>query len=345
MDGEHVREVSEFALIQRLEQNLPELARTSPSLHLAIGDDCAVAGVTPGEMIVVTTDTLNDGVHFRMEWTNWENLGHKAIAVNLSDLAAMGAVPLMLTVSLALTGDELVHDLEQMYVGMGKLAASHQAVIAGGDITRSTGPMSITVTAIGETRRNRLLRRDEAQPHDLIWVTGTIGAAAAGLELEMLPDGDSRKRAATATGLRNALHCPAPRIKAGRILASLGARCAMDLSDGLAGDLYKILAASNVDAEISLPDLPIAAAVQALFRDRERDLALYGGEDYELLFTAPTSFSHQIREGFELIGVRASVIGQIRARSGDRARLVGVEAHGLRHEIEPRGYDHFRPES
>ena len=117
----------------------------------------------------------------------------------------------------------------------------------------------------------------------------------------------------------------------------------MDLSDGLAGDLSRILAASNVDAEISLPDLPIAAAVRALFRDDARDLALHGGEDYELLFTAPPSFSHQLREGFELIGIRASVIGQIRARAGDRPLLVGVEAHGLRHEIEPRGFDHFRP--
>ena len=343
MDGERVRDISEFDLIQRLDQSLPDRARVSPKLHLAIGDDCAVAGVTPGEMVVVTTDTLNDGVHFRLEWTTWENLGHKAVAVNLSDLAAMGAVPLLLTVSLALTGDELVCDLEQMYIGMGKLAASHQAVIAGGDITRSIGTFSMAVTAIGETHSKRLLRRDEAQPNDLIWVTGTIGAAAAGLELEMLPDSDPRKRAATAIGLRNALHCPDPRVKAGRVLASLGVRCAMDLSDGLAGDLSRILAASNVDAEISLPDLPIAAAVQALFRDDARDLALHGGEDYELLFTAPPSFSHQLREGFELIGIRASVIGQIRARAGDRPLLVGVEAHGLRHEIEPRGFDHFRP--
>ena len=143
MDGERVRDISEFDLIQRLDQSLPDRARGSPRLHLAIGDDCAVAGVTPGEMVVVTTDTLNDGVHFRLEWTTWENLGHKAVAVNLSDLAAMGAVPLLLTVSFALTGDELVCDLEQMYIGMGKLAASHQAVIAGGDITRSIGTFSM----------------------------------------------------------------------------------------------------------------------------------------------------------------------------------------------------------
>ena len=143
---------------------------------LAIGDDCAVAGLTPGEMMVVTSDTLNEGVHFRFDWTNWENLGHKAAAVNLSDLAAMGASPILLTVSLALSGDERVSDLEAMYLGMGKLVGGHHAVIAGGDITRCTGPISIAVTAIGETRGKRLLRRDAARPHDLIWVTGTIGA-------------------------------------------------------------------------------------------------------------------------------------------------------------------------
>jgi thiamine-monophosphate kinase len=342
MHGAHVRDISEFALIQRLTQALPERARESPKLLLAIGDDCAVAGLTSGEMMVVSTDTLNEGVHFRFDWTSWESLGHKVVAVNLSDLAAMGASPILLTVSLALTGNERVSDLESMYRSMGTLAAAHHAVIAGGDITRCTGPISISVTAIGETRGKRLLRRDAAKPHDLIWVTGTIGAAAAGLELELLPDGDPRKSAATAAQLRNALHCPSPRIKSGRVVASLGIRCAMDLSDGLAGDLQKILEASDVDAEVSLADLPIASAVQALFRDRARDLALHGGEDYELLFTAAPSFTNQIREGFELIGIRATVIGQIRSRSGPEPRIIGVEPHGVREDIVPRGFDHFR---
>ena len=297
----------------------------------------------PARLIVVTTDTLNEDVHFRLDWTTWENLGHKAVAVNLSDLAAMGAIPLMLTVSSALTGDELVHDLEQMYIGWETCRFASGGHRGGRRHHTVERPRSILVTAIGETRRKRLLRR-RRQTAGPDRVTGTIGAAAAGLELGCCRTA-TQEAGRTATGLRNALHCPAPRVKAGRILASLGTRCAMDLSDGLAGDLHKILEASNVDAEISLADLPIASAVLALFRDNARDLALHGGEDYELLFTAPLSFNHQIREGFELIGVRASVIGQIRPRSGGRPRLVGAEAHGLRREIELRRSQHFRHDS
>jgi thiamine-monophosphate kinase len=342
MSWERVRDISEFELIERLRRALPERAQTSQRLQVPIGDDAAVASVSPGEMMVVTSDTLNDGVHFRFDWTNWENLGHKAIAVNLSDLAGMGAVPIVVTVSLAVNGDEMVSDLERFYLGMGRLAASNQAVVAGGDITRTTGPLSIAVTAIGETRGKRVLRRNAATPNDLIWVTGTIGAAAAGLELEWLPSGDPRKSAATAAGLRNALHCPIPRCLAGRTIASKGVRCGMDLSDGLSGDLHKILTASDVDAELSLQELPIPAAVHSLFRDQAIDLALHGGEDYELLFTAPASFTNQIREGFELIGVRSTVIGRIRDRSGIEPQLVGIGAHGDRHVIIPRGYDHFR---
>jgi thiamine-monophosphate kinase len=341
IDNVRVRDVSEFELIRRLMMALPLRARESHRILLSIGDDAAVASISPAEMLVVTTDTLTEGVHFRLDWTSWENLGHKAIAVNLSDIAGMGATPLLLTVSLALTGDELVRDLESMYRGMGKVAMSNHAVIAGGDVTRTPGPLSVSVTAIGETRRKQLMRRDGAQPNDLIWVTGTIGAAAAGLELELMPDEDMRKRASTANALTNALHCPTPRCSAGQTLAAIGVRCGMDVSDGLAGDLQKILVASDVDAELSLADLPIAASVRALFRDRELDLALHGGDDYELLFTAPPSFSSQIRDGFELIGVRTTIIGQIHRRSGAHPRIVGMSPHGVRRTIAPSGFDHF----
>jgi len=341
MERQRVRDIGEFELIERLMLALPQRARSSSRILLAIGDDAAVASISPAEMLVVTTDTLNEGVHFRLGWTTWENLGHKAIAVNLSDLAGMGALPVLLTVSLAVTGDELVSDLEAMYLGMGKLVMSNQTVIAGGDVTRTPGPLSVTVTAIGETRRKRLLRRDGAHPNDLIWVTGTIGAAAAGLELELMADGDPRKGAYTANALRNALHCPTPRCSSGQTLAAIGVRCGMDLSDGLAGDLHKILVASDVDAELSLADLPIAASVRALFPEQALELALHGGDDYELLFTAPESFSSQIRDGFELIGVRTTIIGQVHGRTGATPRIVGMSPHGHRQIIEPRGFDHF----
>jgi thiamine-monophosphate kinase len=339
--SQRVREISEFDLIGRLASALQETARQSPRIIAPIGDDGAVCAITPGEHVVVTTDTLNQHVHFRLDWTTWEDLGHKAIAVNLSDLAGMGALPLMVTVSLALNGNERVSDLEAMYRGMGKIAATYQTVVAGGDVTRSDGPLSIAVTAIGESRGKRLLRRDAARPGDLIWVTGHIGAAAAGLELELMPDSDPRKWAATAPALKRALHCPLPRWKSGRTLASIGVECGMDLSDGLSGDLHKILAASGVDAEILIGDLPIAAATLALFRDRATVLALHGGEDYELLFTAPERLGPAIMQGLDLIGVRATVIGQIQPAAGAVPRLIGVEPQGGRVQIHPHGFDHF----
>lgn len=336
-----VRDISEFELIRRLTQALPERARQSPRLELAIGDDAAAASISAGELMVISADTLTDGVHYRTDWSSWESIGHKSLAVNLSDLAAMGATPILATVCLSLTGDEYVGDLERMYVGMGNCAIASRCVVAGGDITRTPGPLSISVTAIGETRNRRLLRRDSANVLDLIWVTGAIGAAAAGLELEMLPAEDSRKRAATAQVLTAALHHPMPRTAAGQYLARMGVRCAMDLSDGLSGDLYKILVASDVDAELTIADLPIPASVFALFREQASSLALYGGDDFELLFTAPQSASVQIQEGLELLGIRATAIGQIRARSGPSPSLFGVEPHGKRSLLQPRGFDHF----
>ena len=341
MSAERVADISEFQLIGRLQSVLPERALRSDRLDIGIGDDAAVAKLSPGEQLVVSTDTLNEGVHFRFDWTSWRRLGHKALAVNLSDLAAMGATPLIATVSLALTGDELIADLEEMYRGMGQYAASNQTVIAGGDITRTTGPLSIAVTAIGETRNRRLLRRSAAQPNDLIWVTGTIGAAAAGLQLELLDSSDPRKHAATADSLRGALHEPLPRLNAGRALAAMGVRCAMDLSDGLTGDLYKILTSSHVDAELSLWEISVLAAVTGLFGSGAIDLALYGGEDYELLFTSPHFMANEISEGLELIGIHATVIGQIRSQFGAQPRITGIERHGKRHILVPRGFDHF----
>jgi thiamine-monophosphate kinase len=341
MSAQLVRDISEFDLINQLETVLPSSVRTAPNIILGIGDDAAVATINPGQNLVITTDTLNSGVHFRLDWTTWRDLGYKALAVNLSDLAAMGATPVMATFSLSLSGDERVDDLLDLYRGAGQCAESGRVVIAGGDITRTESDLSITVTALGETRGGRYMTRRAAIPGDSIWVTGEIGAAAAGLELLLMPDDDPRKHAATSDILRSALHLPVARVSAGRTLAAFGVRCCMDLSDGLTADLTKILVASNVDAEINLADLPIPAAMTALFRDEALDLALSGGEDYELLFTAPDWLSAQISEGLELIGVRATVIGSILPRLGPQPRIIGVQRHGARSILRPGGFDHF----
>ena len=341
MNDLRVSDIGEFELIAQLRDALPEAARSGSRVPLAIGDDAAVAQISPGEQMVVSSDTLNEGVHFRLDWTSWGDLGHKALAVNLSDLAAMGASPVLATVNLGLTGTELVAHLEELYRGIGLLAVVTGTVIAGGDVTRSPAGLSITVTVIGETVGAAVMRRDAGRPGDEIWVTGTIGAAAAGLHLLHLAEDDPRRTATTADLLIQALHRPEPRLDAGRALLRAGVRCAMDLSDRLAGDLHKIMAASGVDAEIDLDRLPLAAAVLALAREETTQLALTGGDDYELLFAAPATLSDAIVRALQAVSVSGAMIGRLISQVGAGPTLTGISGNRQRQVIGPTSFDHF----
>ncbi|MCA9880064.1 MAG: thiamine-phosphate kinase, partial [Thermomicrobiales bacterium] len=281
MDERRVSDIGEFGLIALLAAALPPDVRQSEALQLGIGDDAAVWQPSPGATVVITTDSLVEEIHFRLDWTDWESLGHKALAVNISDLAAMGATPKLAVVTLGLRGSERVADLVALYAGMGDVAHRYGLVIAGGDIVRSPHGLALHITALGELLGGERLTRSGAQPGDIIAVTGTLGASAAGLQL--LADADARRRAATADLLVQAHLRPEPRVALGQMLREQGATAAMDLSDGLLGDLPKILAASGVAAEIDLRDVPVAAAVRALFPEQWLTFATRGGEDYELL--------------------------------------------------------------
>lgn len=338
--AKRVRDISEFELIRRLQQALPNAVRSNQAIPLGIGDDCALWTPPAREAILVTTDSLIDTIHFRIGWTSWRDLGWKALAVNISDIAAMGGKPRVATVSLALTGDELVSDLELLYRGMGKIATEEEMVLAGGDIVRTPRDFGIHVTVLGNTRHGRFLTRSGAKPSDLICVTGTLGAAAAGLALLDLPAGDARRNATTASLLIEAHTCPRPRVQAGRLALQHGATAAMDLSDGLFGDLPKILVASGVDATIELAALPIAAAVRSLFPDRWLELATRGGEDYELLLTIPPDRFDRLRYAIDAIGQTLTEIGRI-DRKTDHPTLY---AHTLDDDstvITGGAFDHF----
>jgi thiamine-monophosphate kinase len=337
-----VRDIGEFGLIETLRDVLsPEVAR-GPGLKVGIGDDAAIWTPTLGESAVVTTDSLIERVHFRLEWTDWRSLGHKALAVSLSDLAAMGARPRLAFVSLALTGDELVSNLEKLYRGMDALAAPHEVVIAGGDVVSSPEGISIHVTVIGETRSGRALLRSGARAGDLLCVSGTIGAAAAGLRI--LQEGVEGPRAGSTTAeLLIAAHLrPQPRIALGKLLLETGATSAMDLSDGLLGDLPKILDVSGVGARVALAKLPVAAAVRALFPENWIELATRGGEDYELLFTLPPQSFDRLKTQAEAIDATTTVIGEIieRPADGSPLRVIGVDGHEL--GLELGAFDHFQ---
>ncbi len=341
MTDETVREIGELGLIERIRQALPAAVARSANLVLGIGDDTAVWTPPAGEQLLITTDALIEGVHFDLAWDNWEGLGWKSLAVNISDIAAMGGEPALAEISLGLPPDTAVDDVLDFYRGMAEAARIFGVVIGGGDVVGSPKAVAIGVTVIGHTRGGRFLSRSGARAGDVIAVSGTLGAAAAGLELLQLSEDDARRDSASAESLINALLGPAPRVALGQQLLQLGATSAMDLSDGLLGDLPKLLDASNVAADIRAGDIPVAAAVRALFPETWQDLALRGGEDYELLFTAPPRAMDPIETAAEQLDQTITTIGSIRARGDSPHRLSIVLNNGERVPAETGAFDHF----
>jgi thiamine-monophosphate kinase len=336
--AQRVMDIGEFALIERLRAALPAAATTLRDAGLGIGDDAAVWRPPADQDLVITTDALVEGIHFRLDWMDWRSLGHKMLAVNLSDIAAMGAAPQLATVVLGLTGNELVEDLEDLYRGAGELAAAHDVVIAGGDIVRSPTVVLLSVTAIGTVAKGLAVDRAGAQPGDLILVSGTLGASAAGLALLEAGNDDS----ASGLLLQGAHLRPQPRIAVGAIMEAAGVTAAMDLSDGLLGDLPKILEASGVSAIIETDCIPVLPAVRALFPDRWLELAMGGGEDYELLMTMPPDRFEVFRSMARDVGATITPVGEVVAGETGKVRVL-LAGHEM--ERSTGAFDHFHPPS
>jgi thiamine-monophosphate kinase len=336
-----VSDVGEFGVIDDLRSALPIEVIEHDSLLYGIGDDAAVWRPTPGAALVVTTDSLVEGIHFRLDWTDWASLGHKTLAVNLSDLAAMGATPRLAVLTLGLRGDERVSDLRALYNGLGALAARSGTLIAGGDIVRSPTALTLHVTAFGEVVENRVLTRSGARPGDVIGVSGTLGAAAAGLRLLDEGPGSVRRDAATAATLIDAHLRPEPRLALGARLHGWGATAAMDLSDGLLGDLPKILAASDVGARVDGTLIPVASAILSLFPDDWLQLATQGGEDYELLFTAPALAFATIEQEGAALGITITAVGTVISPTAGEPRLALRDADGQERAVADGAFDHF----
>lgn len=309
----------EFELIRR---HFSRLAPDAPGLRLGIGDDCALVEVPPAHELAVTTDTLVAGRHFPPSTAPFD-IGWKALAVNLSDLAAMGAEARWFTLALTLPSADPVW-LEGFADGLRVLARQCGVALIGGDTTR--GPLSITVTAMGVVPAGAALRRSGARPGDRICVTGTLGDAALALRLLDAPG--------LPAALRERLDRPQPRLAAGIALRGL-ATAALDLSDGLAGDLGHILSASGVGAEISLQALPASAWFKGLASDAERfEWMLRGGDDYELCVCLPPE---AVPEARARLDVPFTEIGSIVAEPG----LFAVDGTGARQLLDAVGYLHF----
>ena len=312
---------AEFDLIDRIRAR----ARQHGDVVLGIGDDAALLQVPPGMQLAVTADTLNAGVHFP-EATAPADIGWKSLAVNLSDLAAMGATPAWCTLSLSLPEAEGSW-VDAFLDGFLELADRHAIALIGGDTTR--GPLSISVTAMGLLETGSALRRDGARAGDDLWVTGTLGDAAAALEALL----DGRE---TSAFLRKRLDRPTPHVGAGRRLSGLAHSC-IDLSDGLLADLGHVCERSGMGAEIELGKLPASIDLASLDPGDRVRWQTSGGDDYELCFTASPRNRESIVQALDFTDVSATRIGRIVAGQGVKA----FDAEGREWQPVRSGYEHF----
>jgi thiamine-monophosphate kinase len=327
-------ELGEFGLIARLTADIG----TRSDVVLGVGDDAAVLDLGGEALLVATVDALVEGRHFLREVATPEQIGHRALAVNLSDIAAMGAEPLWALVSLLVPPQLPVEVLDGVYAGFRALAGRFGVALVGGNVAATDGPLAIDVTLLGRVPRGRVLTRAGGQPGDLLLVTGTLGAAAAGVLSSTPPAGLARDVLLRA---RQAQLEPQPRVDEGRALAEAGVVTAMlDASDGLAADLGHLCEQSGVGAELEAESIPVdpaaTATAAALGRDA-LDLALAGGEDYELLFSVHPGNEARAIDVVREVGGTARVIGRLVAESGLRLRY----ADGRVAQLAPRGWDHL----
>ncbi len=316
--------LTEFGLIERF------FHRPAGNAVLGVGDDAALLAPSPGAELVVSSDMLVAGRHFLPD-TDPFLLGHKALAVNLSDLAAMGAVPRWATLALALPQVDEVW-LEAFSRGFFALAERFGVSLVGGDTTR--GPLNLCVTILGEAPAGRALRRSAARPGDMVWVSGDLGGAALGVAHLT---GELRLDPADAALCLARLYRPEPRVMLGGLLACL-AHAAIDVSDGLLADLGHILERSGVGAEIELDRLPAHPVLAGRRADPVvRRCLLAGGDDYELCFTAPSQRSATILAAAREAGVPVAAIGAITESPGLRL----LDGEGAVMEVRERGFDHF----
>jgi thiamine-monophosphate kinase len=315
---------SEFELIAR------HFTRPAANAVLGVGDDCALVDITNGMDLAVSVDTMVSGTHFFPD-VDPENLGHKALAVNLSDMAAMGAMPYW--TMLALTLPTVDHPwLAAFAKGFFDLAAEYNVSLIGGDTTR--GPLTITVTIMGEVPAGAALRRNSAKAGNDIWVSGNLGDAALAVAHRhgrvVLSEDDYHDAVMR-------LYEPTPRVALGQALRGL-ATSAIDISDGLLADLGHICRLSGVGATVDLASIPVSA-IGAKHFSSEVSLAaiVAGGDDYELCFTAPANSRESIAELTDVLGIPLTRIGQVKRGKG--VSLLGTDGKPVK--IDGRGYDHF----
>ena len=347
-----ISDLGEFGLIRKIKQ---QSKGRSPSTLIGIGDDAAALSISPSKTLLTTTDMLLEGVHFDLSYNDFYSLGWKSAAVNLSDIAAMGGVPRFCLTALGIPSSISVEQIKEFYKGFHALCRKYNVDLVGGDTCRSEKGLVISVTALGEVEKKKMLTRAGAQPGDLIFVTGTLGDSAAGLEFlragyrgqgsgvskkglksAMVPDHTVRNPQSAIERLIKKQLQPVPRTEWGRKIALSGCATSMiDISDGLSSDLGHICEESRVGAEVLADQIPFSKEILDAadhLKIAPLQYALSGGEDYELLFTVSPS---KVKK-FLSLKVASTQIGAIIA--GNKMFL---RDNGKRAVLKPKGYNHF----
>ena len=332
----------EFRAIDAIRRRFGQVRQ---AVFKGIGDDAAVLPSCPHSHLLISTDLLIQGIHFDLRFESFRDVGYRAAVANLSDIAAMGGLPQYLLVALAIPGTYAESDFFDLYDGIMAPCQEYGVKLIGGDTSASQQNLFLAITIIGKVESDRALGRDGAQLGDLIYVTGTLGNSNAGLHI-LQTKGKKIKQGLTSQTIRfltNRHLYPTPRIKVGRLLSTNRlATAAIDLSDGLSGDLRHLCQESKVGAEIDETKLPLSQPYRAYTTIKGLDpikLALQGGEDYELLFTVSSRNQPRLERHMKKIGDQATHIGIIKPqRSGIRLKL----KDGSYREIPKSGYEHFR---
>ena len=323
-------DLGEFGLISRIASEVPAF----DGVLTGIGDDAAVTEITPGMKLLTSTDMLLEDVHFRRSWHDAYRLGRKTLAASLSDIAAMGGIPRWALLSLALPGDASLDFIDDFIRGFLAIASEHTVALIGGDTCSSRVGLTVSVTIMGEQYPHLIVRRSGAEPDDDIWVTGTLGDAA--LALKGLENGD-----AVSENLLNRLLDPTPRVSAGLALAEASLVTSMiDISDGVTADFGHSAKQSGVGGRIFIKELPLSP--EFIFHTRHdsaipHDLALAGGEDYELCFTAHASHREKVIDCMKKCGVAATRIGIVNSLHG----VAIVNPDGGSYSLPKDGFTHF----
>jgi len=317
----------------------------SPRIKIGIGDDCAVYESTKGNYQIITTDALIENVHFKLATTSPKLLGRKALSVNVSDIAAMGGTPHLAFISLGIPKSISVKFLDDLYSGIDQICIEHKIELAGGDTTASPRHLFINITVVGDVNKKHLIPRSGARPGDKIFVTGAPGQSALGLKLLTSRRKKWQGSLAFQKKMMQAHLDPVPRLPEAQKLVNSGVKInsMIDVSDGLAQDLFHICESSGVGAVLREEYLPQSAEMAAFCssnRVNATDLILSGGEDYELLFTLKSEDARNLEKLFHKAKTPVTLIGEVSAQPG---KMVLVKTDGTSKPLQEfTGFNHFR---